>query len=219
MPAVLAGAIAYLREASLLLLVLVVVGSYLVALSGAIFSLRRRTGRGQTRREGNARMQQPPHGQEPEGSRERTDNRSVTSHGQMGGQTAWEITNQGPQPRRIYRAAGDALVRKLQEHPPEQFQISWMGDAESSELGAVLRDLLQQGGWQMTMEVSGAMLSGGPPRGVIIETTVDSAAIESFVEWLRSVELNPQVNRGAPRFGILTMNPVPIHIVVGVLSQ
>lgn len=145
------------------------------------------------------------------------DNRFVTSHGQMGGQTAFNITNEGPQPRRISQPAGYELVEKLQRHAPEQFQISWMQDAESSELGAVLQSLLEQGGWQMTMQVSGAMLSGGPPRGVIVETSVDSDAVRTFAEWLQDVGLNPYVNMGRHRFGVLTMESVPVHVVVGVL--
>ena len=107
--------------------------------------------------------------------------RNVTSVNQMGGQTAWSITNEGPQPRRITRAAGDDLLEALRTHTPESFQISWMMDAESGELGAVLRDLLQQGGWRMMMEVPGAMLSGGPPRGVIVETSVASAAVDALI--------------------------------------
>lgn len=122
-------------------------------------------------------MSKPPYGQEPEESQGRVDNRSVISHGQMGGQTAWSITNQGPQPREIYQPAGDALVRELQKHPPERYDISWMMDAESSELGAVLDYLLGQGGWQRRMQIPGAMLFGRPPRGLIIETTVESEAL------------------------------------------
>lgn len=162
--------------------------------------------------------------QEPEETRGSGDYRSVTSHGQTGGQIAWNITNEGPQPRQISQSAGDALVRELQKRDPEQFQISWMQDAESGELGTMLQDLLQQGGWQMTMQVSGAMLSGGPPRGVLVETTKDSEAIDTFVSWLRQVNLNPQVNREEHRYGILTRGfddspPPPVHLVVGVLPR
>lgn len=152
------------------------------------------------------------------------DNRSVSSSGQMGGQTAWSITNEGPQPREISQSAGDALARELQKYDPERFQISWMMDAESNELGTMLQGLLERSGWQMTMQVPGAMLSGGPPRGVIIETTVDSEAVNTFVSWLGQVNLNPQVNREEHRFGILTRGfddnpPAPVHIVVGVLPR
>lgn len=144
---------------------------------------------------------------------------NVTSINQMGGQTARSIVNEGPQPRRIYRTAGGTLVTELRKHYPEQFQISWMMDAESGELGAVLRDLLQQGGWQMITEVSGAMLSGIAPRGVIVETTLDSGGVNALVEWMSAAGLNPQVNKGQKRFGILVMDPVPVHIVVGILPQ
>lgn len=144
---------------------------------------------------------------------------NVTSINQMGGQTARSIINEGPQPRRIYRTAGDALVTELRKHSPEHFQISWTMDAESGELGAVLRDLLQQGGRDMKMEVSGAMLSGILPRGVIVETTLDTGGVNTLVEWMSAAGLNPQVNEGQKRFGILMMDPVPVHIVVGVLPQ
>lgn len=162
--------------------------------------------------------------QEPEESRGRGDYRSVTSHGQKGGQTAWSITNEGPQPRRIHRAAGDALVNELRKHSPERFQISWMMDAESGDLGEVLQQLLEQGGWQMTRQIAGAMLSGGPPRGVIVETTVDSDAVKAFIEWLRGAGLNPRVNKGESVLGGLAWGfgdspPPPVHVVVGVLPQ
>lgn len=61
--------------------------------------------------------------------------RNVVGVNQMGGQTAWSITNEGPQPRRTTRAAGDALARTLRAYPAERFRISWMMDAESGGLG------------------------------------------------------------------------------------
>lgn len=81
----------------------------------------------------------------------------------------------------------------------------------------MLRDILQQGGWQMTLEVSGAMVSGSPPRGVV-ETSVDSPAVDALIGWLGRTGLNPQVNRGEPRYAILAMgaNP-PVHLMGGVL--
>ena len=160
----------------------------------------------------------------PEANIGHVDNRSVTSHNQMGGQTAFNITNEGPQPRRISPASRDALVRELQKYPPEKFQLSSMADAESGELGAVLRDLLRQGGWQSGMEVSGAM-TNHIPRGVLIETDLDSAGVDVLVQWMRQVRLNPEVNRGEQRrFNILMGElgdspPAPVHIVVGVLPQ
>lgn len=144
---------------------------------------------------------------------------NVTSVGQQGGQTAWSIVNEGPQPRRITRTAGNSLVTELRKHAPEHFQISSMADAESGELAEVLQGLLEQAGWQMDMLVQGAMLNQ-MPRGVIVETRVDSGGVSAFVNWLEAAGLNPQVNRGEQRFGILTMDSTPpVHIVVGVLPQ
>lgn len=153
------------------------------------------------------------------------DNRSQSMSNSPGGQQAFgDIINQGPQPRDISQSAGKALVRELQKYDPERFQISWMMDAESGELGTVLQELLEQSGWQVTMQVPGAMLSGGPPRGVIVETSVNSEAVNTLVSWLEQVNLNPQLNREEHRFGILTRSfddspPPPVHIVVGVLPR
>lgn len=206
-------------------IVLWIVSVLLLAIPGAYWVHVTRKERNQTKSERRSEVSDQRDTGESEESGKIVDNRSVTSHGQMGGQTAFNITNEGPQPRKITHAAGGELVRVLQNHSPEQFQISWMQDAESSELGAVLQNLLEQGGWQMNMQVSGAMLSGGPPRGVIVETTIDSGAVRAFVEWLPGAGLNPHVNAGLNphvntdqhRFGILTMEPVPVHVVVGVL--
>lgn len=146
-----------------------------------------------------------------------TDSYNVTSIGQQGGQTAWSIVNEGPQPRRITRAAGNSLITELGRQSSEHFQISSMSDAESGELAEVLQELLEQAGWQMDMLVQGAMLNR-MPRGVIVETQVDSGGVSALINWLEAAGLNPQVNRGQQKFGILTMDSTPpIHIVVGVL--
>lgn len=175
------------------------------------------------RRAAMAREPRVPDQQNNEESDRCVDNRSVSSSGQMGGQTAWSITNQGPQPRDISQPTGEELVTALRKHAPEDFQISWMMDAESSELGAMLQGFLEQGGWRMTMQVPGAMLAGGPPRGVIVETTANSEAVNTFVSWLEQVNLSPQVNKGEQEFRILMMEdevtPPPTHIVVGVVPR
>lgn len=162
---------------------------------------------------------------EPEEPRGYVDQRSQSMSNSPGAQQAFgNIINQGPQPRRISQTVGDALIEELRQYPPEQFQItSMVGDAESGELGAVLQDILQKGGWQLAR--SGSVMLPGTPRGVIIEPTVDSDALSALVEWLRRGGVNPQVNRGEPRFRKLTEGlfgdspPPPVHIVVGVLPQ
>lgn len=153
------------------------------------------------------------------------DNRSQSMSNSPGGQQAFgDIINQGPQPREISQSAGDALVQELRKHDTERFQISWtMNDAESGELGIRLQGLLEQSGWEMIMLIPGFSPSGGPPRGVIVETTENSEAINIFVSWLKKVNLNPQVNRGEQQFGNLAppsdSPPAPVHIVVGVLPR
>lgn len=152
-----------------------------------------------------------------------TGERSVVSINQMGGQTAHSIVNQGPQPRGVSSAAGEALVAALRRHPPEQYQLSYMMEAESAELGEVLAELLERGGWQQKLLVPGATTSGGPPRGVVVETSVDTPAIDALTGWLEKAGLEPQVNRGTERFRVLKMEfmtgPVPVHVVVGVLPR
>lgn len=158
------------------------------------------------------------------GSSDYVDNRSQSMSNSPGGQQAFgDIINQGPQPRDISQVAGEKLVTELQKRHPEQFQISWMLDAEASELGTMLQGLLEQGGWQLSVKVPGAMVSGGPPRGIIVETTKDSAAVDTLISWLDQVNLNPKVNRKEHQFGFLTTIPEgeypPVHVIVGVLPR
>jgi hypothetical protein len=150
------------------------------------------------------------------------DSRSVTSHDQIGGQTAWSIVNEGPQPRRISPAARAQLIEELKKYPPERFDITSMADEESMELAQVLQAVVKQGGWQEGATYSGAQYNV-PVRGVIIETTVDTEAVNVLVSWMNAVKLNPSVNRGQAQYDffrtMMGASPAPVHVVVGVLPQ
>lgn len=154
------------------------------------------------------------------------DNRSVSSSGQMGGQTAWEINNQGPQPRQISQAAGNALVKELQKYRPEQFLVTPMTDPESSELGAVIRQLLTQGGWQPVDYTFSFEALSTTPQGVIIETDLETEGVAALIQWMRSVQLQPKVNRGEQKEFVWSARsdfgegPIPpVYIMVGVLPR
>ena len=161
---------------------------------------------------------------EPEEPRRHVDNRSVNSENQMGGQTAWQITNEGPQPRRISPAAGDVLIEELQKYPPEQFIVTPMTDPESSELGDTLRSLLQQGGWQLLSGDLAMGMMSVTPSGVTVETKSESDSVKVLIGWLRNVGLNPNVDRGEPGMAMrirrdMGMGVPSVHVVVGVLPQ
>ena len=154
------------------------------------------------------------------------DNRSVSSSGQVGGQTAWSITNEGPQPREISQSAGDALARELQKHAPEEFLVTPMTDPESSELSAVLRQLLVQGGWQSVEYSKSFHAFSTTPQGVIIETDLETEGVAALIQWMRSVQLQPKVNRGDQKEfvwfarGGFGDGPIPpVYIMVGVLPR
>lgn len=164
---------------------------------------------------------------EPEEPRSYIDKRSInTSNSPYSQQAMGDIINQGPQPRTIHQTEKEALVTELRKHQPEQFQVTRMTDAESSELGLELQKALKQGGWHPTMD-DYELVAATPmmPRGVVVETTAESDAITALIEWLNRVGLNPQVNSGDPKFakhtrGVFDDKPPPsVHIVVGVLPR
>lgn len=131
----------------------------------------------------------------------------------MGGQVAHSITNVGPQPRRISRAAGDALIAALRDLPPEKFDItSMMGNGESEDLAAVLTQVLTASGWSVAVEMQA--MYNATPRQIVVSTRKASAAVATLVRWLQQVELQPQVTEEP--FGTLHVHaPAPVHLVVG----
>jgi hypothetical protein len=135
------------------------------------------------------------------------DNRSVTSHNQMGGQTAYEITNVGPQPRKISEASASALVAELSQHPNEQCTIdAIIGDTDAYQLAQQLKNVLNQAGWS----VSGVshMISEPPPKGVTVRLSKETpqAAI-ILINRLNQVGLQPTGYRHA--------NYEQIEVIVG----
>jgi hypothetical protein len=167
---------------------------------------------------GRARVSERGNTREPDESWERVDYRSVTSHGQTGGQTAWSITNEGPQPRRISKASGARLVKELEKRPSERFGVTPVTDPEATELAAILQQLLEQAGWDKDANEYSIGMSNVMPSGVIVETAVDSEAVTTLIEWMNRAGLNPRVNRGPREYETLRMSPsAPVHIVVGAL--
>lgn len=137
----------------------------------------------------------------------------ITVLNHMGGQVAHSITNVGPQPRRVSRAAGDALIAALRDLPPETFDItSMMGNSESEDLAAVLTQVLTASGWSVGVEMQA--MYNATPRRIVVSAQKASAAIATLVRWLEQVGLQPQVTDepfGSLRFG----DPAPVHLVVG----
>jgi hypothetical protein len=142
-----------------------------------------------------------------------TEGSIITSINQMGGQVAHSITNVGPQPRRISRAAGNVLVSTLRDLPPENFDItSMMGNTESEDLADVLNEVLTASGWSVGTQMQ-AMYNAAP-RQIIVSTQKDSLGVSTFLRWLDQVGLQPQSSE-VPFGPLLSPNPAPVHVVVG----
>ncbi|MCA1716610.1 MAG: hypothetical protein LC781_07025 [Actinobacteria bacterium] len=107
LPSGLMGAIAWLWDYPLLTVGMCVVVVYFVVFGGAL-GLRRLKGE-----------QQEPATPDPTNI-EHQDNRSVTSHNQMGGQTAGQITNVGPQ----LRTEEEELKHKCLQHGTKLNQLT-----------------------------------------------------------------------------------------------
>jgi hypothetical protein len=116
------------------------------------------------------------------------DNRSVTSHNQRGGQTAWEITNVGQQPREINAADADALVEELPRHPSEECSISTIaGVPDGSRLAHQLADILNSAGWSVSFGTFNAVLNFR-----VVDVTVyaspQNAQAQVLIRWLGEVD-------------------------------
>ncbi len=119
------------------------------------------------------------------------DNRSVTSHNQMGGQTAFNITNVGSQPRQFSDASASALVTELSKYPPERCGISViMGVPDGVPLAYQLHDILSQAGWSVSLETQNLVI-GGHLTGVAVQAPSQSAQVDALLRWLNQVGLRP----------------------------
>jgi hypothetical protein len=214
MPSVVAGLIGLLQGVSLWQAGLIVVGVFVAAFLVSIPAER-----GYRRFRERAQQGQ---GFQPKAERaqEVAGDHNVITFNQMGGQTAKSIVNQGPQPRRISKAAGAHLIRDLEKHPSEHFDVTPVTDPEAMELAAVLQDLLEQAGWEKGASDHSIGIANQMPSGVLVETTVDNEAVATLIEWMKQAGLDPWVNRGSKEFEVLRRAPsAPVHIVVGVLPR
>jgi hypothetical protein len=202
-PTVLVGLIAYLQQAPLLYLVLLVIGVYIFAVLVSIPVTRRRV-----------RMSEQENARQSEGPQERRDtysaqsenqsggqttgyqdNRSVTSHNQMGGQTGFKITNEGLQPREVSEASADALVEELLKYPAEQCSISVAASAwDGEQLAYRLANILDSAGWSVSFGTLNAVLNPPPPAGITVVANSECSQARVLIDWLGRVGLDPISN-------------------------
>lgn len=121
---------------------------------------------------------------------------TVISHGQMGGQTAYNIENYGLRPRQITRAAAGALISELREYPSESFYIQCVdGDHEVLDFAESLIAVLSYAGWKN----SGiSVIARHPPlvRWGIRLFAPDNPSVHSFLSWLKKISsyVEPHIN-------------------------
>lgn len=130
----------------------------------------------------------------------------IFTQNQMGGQVAHSITNIGPLPRQISRAAVNALVAELRKQEPENVDIvAVLGDADSYNLAGILDEIMKMAGWR-TDGVSQALFTG-QPTNVILEAPQEKPSLLFFLNWLHRLGLKPS--------GILNPNAPKPKLVVG----
>lgn len=198
-PSVLAGIIAYAREASWLVLVLVVVGGYIVALGATAVVLPRVLSR-------RDKVPDQPNNQEPEGPLKVEGDHNVVSFDQKGGQTAREIHNFGPQPRTVSEASANALVAELRLHPGERFSIKMlMGDSDAEQLGRQLEDILCRAGWSVAQKSLNMFVA--TPVGVVLRVPKETSQVQILGNWL--------LRTGLQTDGVLDESVEQMEIIVG----
>jgi hypothetical protein len=115
----------------------------------------------------------------------------ILNQDQMGGQVAHSITNIGQQPRRISKAAANALITELLKFPPETVQISTlMNDSESYNLANILEGILKSAGWELG-DLRLAHFSK-QPRGVVVQAPAEKSSLNVFLNWMSLTGLKPQ---------------------------
>lgn len=124
----------------------------------------------------------------------------IFSQGQMGGQIAHNITNIGPQPRRISGAAASQLVAELRKLAPEEFQIRTnFADTEAFNLAQELSQVLSEAGWHRKGEITQVFnAKSNPISGIAVGTTQVRPSTIMLRDWFLKTlgtftgELNPE---------------------------
>ncbi len=134
------------------------------------------------------------------------DTYTITSHNQMGGQTAGNITNLGSQPRTVSEASANALVAELRQHPGEGFSIAmYMGNPDAERLGRHLKDILCRAGWSANEE--SLVMPVVTRVGVLVVVPEDTPQARILGNCLVRTGLQPEV--------VLDENSEQIRIIVG----
>jgi hypothetical protein len=130
----------------------------------------------------------------------------IISQGQMGGQVAHQITNLGPQPRKLAAEAIDSLVRELSRLPRQRYEIETVhGDSEARNLAFQINDALQRAGWSSTAFASS--LFPQPITGLEVSAPSSTREVEAIVSLLSNAGLSTRLK--------VLPTLTQVHILVG----
>lgn len=130
----------------------------------------------------------------------------IISQGQLGGQIAHQITNVGPQPRKLAAEAIDSLVRGLSGLPRQPYEIEAVhGDTEARNLAFQLNEALQRSGWSNTAFASSMFPQ--PIAGLEVSAPAATREVEVIVSLLSRAGLSPRLK--------ILPDLTQVHILVG----
>jgi hypothetical protein len=132
----------------------------------------------------------------------------ITTINQLGGQVAHQITNIGPQSRKVEAAAADRMIKDLQLLPPEEVEVEVVaGDMEAIRLGHEMAAILQNSGW--TIRTFAQSMFPQVIRGLIVSYPRESPGVMALIEWNRALGFQPKVIH-SPTLGY-------VHVLIGTL--
>lgn len=114
----------------------------------------------------------------------------IVSQNQLGGQLAHSITNIGPQPRSIDKAAILDLVAALRDHPKESFDLIANSDPEAISLKEQIKTALTRSEWVANQDVLDLALSKEPGVTVrVLDKDKSQPHYLAFLNWLHAAGL------------------------------
>ena len=109
-----------------------------------------------------------------------TDNSTVISLNQSGGQTAKTIVNQRPS-KRSFKPHKDLIKYWLNQSPPTAYEIHiLMNDLETADLAKELKEIMDEAGWADGEIIKG--LGGYYPAGITITRDKESIQSQNILE-------------------------------------
>ena len=132
---------------------------------------------------------------------------NVVSVGQSGGQTARNIVNVGTQQRTLQNADTSAFLDWLRQNPNSEIKVTaLLGNAESFQLAAELKELFESAGWKVD-GISQAVY-GEVPKGIKMKGKAsDQGTLKEIGQRI--------LNMGLQTEGWLDESASGIEIVVG----